>query len=185
MRSQRLSPLPYKTQHQISRHRQIHTHTHTRRVHKPTHTQPMHMHKSVIAFDKAVGRCTFCVVKIIWAKLLQQAVLFRSTTWTPWQHAVAQRGWTQNRGILTTRQKQRADEFCPRRRRGRQPTVNAVIMGRKQEDVRRVNEVVWWEDKHQRQVMRQQSGRLLLAASGQTGEEMCITHLYCIRMTKG
>lgn len=66
-----------------------------------TNLKPM---QSLSATDKALSRCFFCVVKIIWAKLLLQTVLFRSATLTLQQHDVAQRGEeTKNKGVLTRR----------------------------------------------------------------------------------
>lgn len=73
-------------------------------------------------------------------------------------------GQSQNRGTLTRRQKQCADEVYAQQQ-GREQTVNVAIMGKKW-DVRDVNEVDCWQDRHQRQVLKPQCVRKRVLVCG-------------------
>lgn len=118
---------------------QIQTDTH-KRTHltiQTTHTNPKHM-QSPLATDKALCRCTFCVVEKYEPSCYSRPRYSESLP-ERCDNTQQLQGWCQNRGVLT-RQKQCADQFNLQQQ-GQEQAVNVVIMGEKQE-VRSVNEVV-------------------------------------------
>lgn len=119
--------------------------TDTHRAHALENTDLTYKSKVHAVTDKALCRCTFCVVKnsMSQAAAADRAIQNRYLNAVTTQSSSEAR--SQNGGVLTRRQKQCADENSPQQQ-GREQAVNVTVMGKKR-DVRHVKEVVCWRDR--------------------------------------